>query len=78
MLWIQVYISAHSWGTVFYNLRVYAVEKGVSASSGPEFATLQQVLEANPRDVALVSDVDDQLLLKINFKQPVRVGYSSR
>lgn len=40
-----------------------------------EVATLRQILLANDsRRMALVSDVDEQLLLNVSFKQPIRVG----
>lgn len=38
-----------------------------------ELATLQQLLRTKSGNMALVSDVDEQLLLNISFKQPVRV-----
>ncbi|KAL8432312.1 hypothetical protein Efla_000896 [Eimeria flavescens] len=38
-----------------------------------EVATLQQLLQSKLCNVALVSDVDEQLLLNISFKQPVRL-----
>ncbi|KAL8448160.1 hypothetical protein Emed_003973 [Eimeria media] len=38
-----------------------------------EVATLQQLLQNKMNSLALVSDVDEQLLLNISFKQPVRL-----
>lgn len=53
------------------------VSSVVSSSATPvpacEVATLQQLLQAKSSHVALVSDVDEQLLLNISFKQPVRL-----
>lgn len=45
-----------------------------SLTSACEVATLQQVLRTKGCNLALVSDVDEQLLLNISFKQPVRVS----
>lgn len=48
-----------------------------AAPSAPcEVATLQQLLRTKIGNLALVSDVDEQLLLNISFKQPVRVKQS--
>ncbi|KAL8271225.1 hypothetical protein Esti_004886 [Eimeria stiedai] len=38
-----------------------------------EVATLQQLLQNKLNSLALVSDVDEQLLLNVSFKQPVRL-----
>lgn len=38
-----------------------------------QVASLQQLLRAKNLNLALVSDVDEQLLLNISFKQPVRL-----
>merc|ERR1712136_85905 len=37
-------------------------------------ATVLQVLGANPNDLALVSDVDPQLLVKVVFKEKVNIS----
>ncbi|CDI75149.1 hypothetical protein, conserved [Eimeria praecox] len=41
---------------------------------GAEVATLQQILRTKDCNLALVSDVDEQLLLNISFKQPIRLA----
>ncbi|KAL8433030.1 hypothetical protein ACSSS7_004170 [Eimeria intestinalis] len=50
---------------------------GPSPAAAPaatcEVSTLQQLLQNKVKRLALVSDVDEQLLLNISFKQPVRL-----
>ncbi|XP_055388507.1 uncharacterized protein LOC129617147 [Condylostylus longicornis] len=43
----------------------------IALNRNAAYADLVSVMEANPADHAIVSDVDHQLLLKINFKDPV-------
>lgn len=43
----------------------------VALNTNENYASLIQVMMANPRNLSLVSDVDHQLLLKISFKDPV-------
>jgi len=43
-------------------------------NSSSENATLLEVLSANPEDKALASDVDQQLLLKVIFKEKVNIS----
>ncbi|OEH78255.1 hypothetical protein cyc_00731 [Cyclospora cayetanensis] len=47
---------------------------GASAKKGSEIATLHQILRMKESNLALVSDVDEQLLLNISFKQPIRLA----
>ena len=51
-----------------------AASAAAPAAPGAEVATLQQILRVKDCNLALVSDVDEQLLLNISFKQPVRVN----
>lgn len=48
-----------------------------TSASVCEVATLQQLFRTKLCNVALVSDVDEQLLLNISFKQPVRLSFFS-
>lgn len=43
----------------------------VGLNGHTSYADIVSVMLANPQNLALVSDVDHQLLLKINFKDPV-------
>ncbi|CDJ60202.1 hypothetical protein, conserved [Eimeria maxima] len=45
-----------------------------AAAPGSEIGTLQQILRTKEFNLALVSDVDEQLLVNISFKQPVRLA----
>lgn len=45
----------------------------VAMNARTEYADLSAILLANPQDKALVSDVDEQLLLKLEFTDPVTI-----
>lgn len=55
------------------DLQADAAASAVPAASA-EIATLQQILRTREGNLALVSDVDEQLLINVCFKQPIRVS----
>ncbi|CDJ62342.1 hypothetical protein, conserved [Eimeria necatrix] len=54
------------------------LQADAAASAAPaataEIATLQQILRTREGNLALVSDVDEQLLINVCFKQPIRLA----
>ncbi|CEM33379.1 unnamed protein product [Vitrella brassicaformis CCMP3155] len=56
---------------------VIGFEQTLALNASSKFAKIREILEANPTDKSLVSDVDRQLILKISFKNPVTLTFIS-